>query len=89
MGLNVSALILFAISAYLEFGQWTDPQPTCITAFALSVLGLTLTVGAGVLGAKLMDRHHVGIQLTPEQERIDILSNATNHHASSPSIRRS
>jgi len=87
MGLNVSALLLFAISAFLESRQWTDLQPTCIIAFALSVLGLTLTVGAGILGAKLVDRHHVGVQLTPEQERIDILSNATNHHASSPSIR--
>jgi hypothetical protein len=34
-------------------------------------LGVLLTLAAGFLGWKMVQRHHVGIDLTAEQERLE------------------
>lgn len=84
--LNVGALALFALDAGLQAGRWNDPQPGCLVAVGLAALGFALTLGAGFLGWKLVGEHHVGVELTAEQERLDIVHAARNsrpatHHA--------
>jgi uncharacterized membrane protein len=64
---NVGALVLFAISAGLLWGEWRDviaPAAAELDATAplvLSALGLACTGAAGVLGWKLVQTHHVGV----------------------------
>jgi uncharacterized membrane protein len=71
--LNVTALLLFGIDAYLQYGQWSDPTPSSGVAIALAAVGMGLTVAAGFLGWNMVQKHHVGIDLTADQPRIDIV----------------
>lgn len=85
MLLNVGALAFFAIDAALQAGRWSDPEPGSLVAVALAVVGFGLTLGAGFLGWKLVGEHHVGVALTREQERLDVvhaarISHPTNRH---------
>lgn len=70
---NVTALLLFAISAGLLWSEWRDaivPGRHDLAATAplvLSLLGLAITGVAGALGWKLVQTHHVGIDDTPRR----------------------
>lgn len=68
MGLNVSALVLFAILAGLNAGRWDAAQPPATLSIILSAIGVLCTIGAGYLGWTLVQTHHVGIQFTPDVE---------------------
>lgn len=73
MLLNVSALACFAVAAGLEATQWSAPEPSYMPAVVLSGIGFLLTLGAGVLGYRMVQKLHVGIDLNdPQQERLDI-----------------
>jgi uncharacterized membrane protein len=71
MVLNVSALVLFAINAWLLWDQWTVAVPDLRWAIWLSLLGVALTVGAGYYGYTLIQKHHVGVDLTPDQQQYE------------------
>ena len=71
MALNVTALVLFALNAWLLWDQWTATVPNLKWALLLTALGTLVTVGAGYFGYELIQRHHVGVDLTPEQARYE------------------
>lgn len=68
---NVVALIIFATNAVIQIGRWDDPLPSAASAIVLSIVGFLLTGVAGYLGWTLTQKHHIGIDLTPEQERLE------------------
>ena len=71
MLLNVLALSLFSASAWTNYSQYRLDNPNARWGVALSLLGVGLTMVAGFLGWKMVGTHHVGVDLTPDQERID------------------
>ncbi len=73
MALNVGALVLFIINAAYQGANWHAAAPNPISAIILSGLGVLLTVAAGSLGWILVQTHHVGVHLTPEQEALEKL----------------
>jgi uncharacterized membrane protein len=70
MLLNVTALLLFVINAILHTGSWTNPSGEA-SGIILALLGVLCTVGAGYFGWTMIQTDHVGVELTPEQERLD------------------
>ena len=68
---NVFALIIFALNAGIQLPRFDDPLPSAVSAIALSLFGLVATVVAGFFGWTLVQKHHVGVDLTPEQERLE------------------
>ena len=76
MLLQVGALIIFAIDAVLQWHKWGAAAPTVGASVLLALLGTTLTMIGGALGWKMIGTHHVGVDLTPEQERLEPRANA-------------
>lgn len=70
MGLNVTALVLFLIDAIHSSNLWNDPRPAAGASIIFSALGLCATLPAGFLGWSLVQDHHVGVQLSADQERL-------------------
>jgi uncharacterized membrane protein len=68
---NVTALILFGINLYIQCPKWNEPQPNDSPSILLSALGMVLTLAAGFYGWSLVQKHHIGVSLTPDQERIE------------------
>lgn len=71
MGANVAALFVFALNLVLVRRVLDSTQPDVDTFIVLSLLGVLLTGVAGFLGWKLVQTHHVGIDLRPGQERFE------------------
>ncbi len=70
--LNVSSLTLFVISLLLYLDEWTessDANPTL--GLILAGTGVLLTILSGFHGWMLIQDDHVGVRLTPEQERLE------------------
>jgi len=70
MLLNVGALVIFIINAIIHTGNWTHPSGTGSGLF-LALVGVLLTVGAGFFGWTMIQNDHVGVELSPEQERLE------------------
>ena len=87
MGLNVTTLVLATVNAAVQIHKWSDIAPTAGLAVVFSILCLFATALAGYLGGELVQRHHVGIDLTPEQSRLDVGAHARITDNSSPSGR--
>jgi uncharacterized membrane protein len=68
---NVGALVAFALNGWLQWGHRLDPVPPVGASFVLPIAGLLLTLAAGYFGWTMVQKHHVGIDLTPEQERLE------------------
>lgn len=68
MIMNVSALILFGLSAWLAYGQLDYAYPSSTWPALFSLLGLGLTIPSGFLGWKMIGTHHIGIEPTNERE---------------------
>ncbi len=68
---NVGALLLFILSAVLNAGQWNATTPGAWTGLVLALVGVGLTIVAGFFGWSLIQDHHVGVHLTPEQQRLE------------------
>lgn len=66
---NVAALLAFAVVAFLYWGNRFDALPPLGVPIGLTFVGLALTVIGGVLGHRMVQKHHVGIELTPDQQR--------------------
>ena len=75
MALNVIALILFVINLIVFLGQWAVPPTSALLAVILTLVGVLVTVGAGFFGWTLIQFHHVGVELTPEQARLEPAEN--------------
>jgi uncharacterized membrane protein len=71
MAFNVGALLLFALNVALQWRHRLEGDPPVGVSVALTILGVALTFAAGFLGWKLVQEHHVGVDLTPEQERLE------------------
>lgn len=71
MLLNVAALVLFAINFFVHLGQHSDAHPDKAVGIILAVLGVLCTVGAGFFGWTMIQNDHVGVELTPDQERLE------------------
>ncbi len=79
MLLNVAALLIFAMSAWVNYRQYDSIHPNASMGATLCVLGFVLTMTAGFLGWKMVGTHHVGVNLTPQQERIDPSASRNAH----------
>ena len=76
MLLNVGALILFCVDGSIQCARWNESHPAWIVAVALAGCGLGLTAAAGFLGWTMVQRHHVGVKMTPEQQKFDMARHA-------------
>jgi len=85
MGLNVTALVLFLINAVMASNRWNEALPPADTGIALSALGVLLTLPAGFLGWSMVQNHHVGVQLSREQERLEpVNKDPSSRHEAGP-----
>jgi uncharacterized membrane protein len=75
MALNVIALVLFVINLVVYLGQWVVPPSSALLGVILSLIGVLVTVGAGFYGWTLIQFHHVGVELTLEQGRLEPAEN--------------
>jgi len=71
MLLNVGALLVFAASGALAIARWGTIEPGAAWHIILSAVGMGLTLPAGFLGWSLVQKHHVGVDLTEEQELLE------------------
>ncbi|WP_052432560.1 DUF2231 domain-containing protein [Streptacidiphilus carbonis] len=71
-GLNVVALALFAISLGFYAGHWNGPPRGAALGLGLAAAGVVCTIGAGFLGWMLVQTYHIGVELTPEQQRDEL-----------------
>ncbi|MGP3977107.1 DUF2231 domain-containing protein [Streptomyces sp. 8N114] len=70
--LNVIALALFAISLGTYVTHWNGPATGVTLGLALTSAGVACTLAAGFLGWMLVQDYHVGVRLTPTQERDEL-----------------
>lgn len=68
---NVSALVLFAINFFIQLPKWNFANPDQSPSIVLTAIGFVLTITAGFLGWTLVQKHHVGVMLTVEQQRVE------------------
>jgi uncharacterized membrane protein len=68
---NVAALVLFAFNAFMLRGTADFPASSVNVTILLTGLGFFLTMAAGYHGFALITKHKVGVDLSPEQERIE------------------
>jgi len=71
MALNVTALTVFLINGLVTTDRWDEVFPPSGVGIVLSAIGVMFTMGAGFFGWKLVQDHHVGVRLSPEQERLE------------------
>jgi uncharacterized membrane protein len=71
MALNVTALLVFLINGIVTTDGWDEILPRSGGGIALSAIGVLLTMAAGYFGWSLVQDHHVGVRLSPEQERLE------------------
>jgi uncharacterized membrane protein len=69
MAFNLVAFFLFFVNVFLQKNKWNSPEfPDATYPIVLCALGVFCTLCAGFLGWKMIQKHHVGIDLTPEQK---------------------
>lgn len=71
MALNVVSLLFFLANVLLTWTHRLDAVPRVGLSVVLPLVGVLVTVAAGFLGWKLVQTHHVGVDLTPEQQRFE------------------
>jgi len=67
---NVTALVLYALNIWMIKEKWNDPNPTLGSAILLTGAGFVLTLVAGFLGWALVQKHHVGVDITPPANKV-------------------
>lgn len=68
---NVTALMIFGVNLGLQYKKLKEETPNATSAILLCSAGLIVTTIASYLGASLMQQHHVGIDLTEEQQKLE------------------
>jgi uncharacterized membrane protein len=78
MMFNVAALLMFTINLTVGAGGWHQADPGTALAFVpivLSFLGVVFTLCAGWFGWRMVQTHHVGVQMSepapPVHERFE------------------
>lgn len=79
MLLNTASSALFVINLVVYRNQWNAVRdvsdatlaPAAGAAIVLSLLGVSCMMAGGFLGWKLVQTHHVGVDLSDEQQRLD------------------
>lgn len=69
--LNVTSLVLFAINLYLIWGTFNAVVQPNLTNIYITGLAFCFTVAAGYLGYTLVGKNKLGVDLSPEQERLE------------------
>ena len=80
MGVNVTGLFLATLNAVTQVPKFGEVGPTAGLAVVLSMAVMALTVVAGYFGGALVRLHHVGIDMTEEQTRVDMARAARGEH---------
>jgi uncharacterized membrane protein len=78
---NVVALTLFTVNAVMQFSKWNDVRPDLGPALPLTIVGLLITFFAGFMGWKMVQDHHVGVNLSPEQARLEPIISSDDPHS--------
>ena len=87
MACNVAALLLYLLNVFFQWGHRLETLPPVGLTVVLTGLGFALTLVAGFLGWKLVGTHHVGVDLTPEQERLEPRANPrVERHPPTPEL---
>jgi len=72
MACNVAALIMFIINAVIYGMKWGGEGETSTgVPILLSSMGMLFTILAGFFGWEMVQKHHVGIDLKPEQKALE------------------
>ena len=69
MILNLTAVVLFAVSAWLRF---SDPDGWGVAACSISTLAFLILSGSGWLGGELVFKHKVGVVETADSEATEL-----------------
>lgn len=69
--LNTAVLLLFGANALVQSRHLRDPEPSAILALVLSLAGVGALLVSGYLGWTLVQTHHVGVDLSREQRRLE------------------
>ena len=83
MMLNVVALLVFAANALIHLGKWDKSDPDALLALILAAVGVGFTLAAGFFGWTLVQDHHVGVNLSEDQQRLEPAGGERNASASS------
>jgi uncharacterized membrane protein len=83
MVLNVAALLVFALNVLLQWSHRLDSFPATGLSVVLPAIGVVLTLAAGFRGWTLVQKHHVGVDLSPDQERFEPHPNPEAEHRGS------
>ena len=68
---NVTALVLYTISWFIQREKWDEPNPGVGDSIALTTAGFVITIVAGFLGWTLVQKHHVGVDETTVDEKVE------------------
>lgn len=68
---NVTALLLFGLNIIIACQDLNEATHDVTAAIVLTVAGFIITLIAGFLGWSLVQKHHIGVSLTEEQEKIE------------------
>jgi len=71
MVLNLCVVAIFTLNAVLQNAARNEVMPPAAVPIVLSGLGVILLMVAGYLGWSLVQTHHVGVDLTREQQRLE------------------
>lgn len=71
MALNSLTLILFAVAAISNYNKWIESYPNLNATLLLTGIGVLCTVAAGFYGWTLVQKYHVGVDLTYDQKVIE------------------
>lgn len=76
---NVCVLGLFLAILPYYTTHWNGPAADATLGLVLSSIGVLLTLMAGLAGWRLVQTFHVGIHMTPNQERDEFAVQSENH----------
>lgn len=73
LGFHLTAFFIFFVNIFLQQNKWTQVPalPDASLAIILCSLGVALTLAGGFMGWKLVQKHHVGIDLTQKQMKVE------------------
>ena len=71
MVLNTFSLIFFAVGVVINYSKWYESLPNLGSTLLLTGLGVISTLAAGFFGWTLVQKYHVGVDLAPEQQKLE------------------
>ena len=71
MALNLVVVALFAINLGIQGGHLHEALPPAALAVLLPAVGVATLLVSGYFGWSLVQTHHVGVNLTREQQALE------------------